>query len=399
MGKKQADGEGCLLRKKRKGKAYGSYLIKYREGGRRLYHNLQTENFAEAKHLWHQWVLNRQKAKTKVAVDEVEAATWLKDYLQHRKVAAEEKKAIKVSTYKKYDDVIGNFTRFLEAQYPGVRMKDLATKLFDEYMTWRSKETRFNNKSTVPITKRGINKEVDFLATIFKRAVKLEIILKNPVTEAIRYRDDIEEQSPSLWTPEQVALILKTMTGKGRECVTFIALTGCRRAEMEHVRWHDVDFDENVVIINGDKQTEWTPKTRAGCRRIPMSKGLRTMLEGMKKANPKVKGDDPVFTLPDGRPMYAWVDYPLRHFQQAIHRLRKKDKTIPMGSLRTLRHWFISYAINRDDNPLSLLEVQRIVGHGDLSMIKKVYYHPDTSKVQKKMESFGSDLTEAIDPS
>jgi len=37
------------------------------------------------------------------------------------------------------------------------------------------------------------------------------------------------------------------------------------------------------------------------------------------------------------------------------------------------------------------------VGHGDLSMIEKVYYHPDTAKVQKKMESFGADLMAADD--
>ena len=43
-------------------------------------------------------------------------------------------------------------------------------------------------------------------------------------------------------------------------------------------------------------------------------------------------------------------------------------------------------------DPLTLLEVQRIVGHGDLSMIERVYYHPDRSKVQRKMSPFGDDL-------
>jgi len=394
--RKHSSGEGCLLRRKRNGKAYGSYLVQYYENGKQVYHSLDTESYPEANHKWHQWVIDRQNTKPGTVKVDMEATAWLDGYLAFRKTAAEQKQAIKMSTYRKYEDVVGNFKRFLEAEHPGLLMKDVSTRLFDDYMIFRSKETRFNNRSTVPITKRGINREVGFLATMFKHAVKLEIIPKNPVTDATRFRDDAPTDL-TLWTAEQVAKILKAIPAKVRNSVVFIALTGCRRAEMEHVRWHDVNFEENVVVINGDKQTEWTPKTRAGYRRIPMSKALRTMLEDMKKALGKVQDDVAVFTLPDGRPMYVWVDYPLRAFQQAILRVRKTDSSIPMGSLRTLRHWFISHAINRSGAPLSLLEVQRIVGHGNLSMIEKVYYHPDTAKVQKKMESFGADLMAADD--
>jgi len=110
------------------------------------------------------------------------------------------------------------------------------------------------------------------------------------------------------------------------------------------------------------------------------------------KAATGATGDDVVFTTPDGRAMYEWSDFPLRRFQDAIRRLQKRGTDIAGGSLRTLRHWFISHAINRDDNPLTLLEVQRIVGHGDLSMIERVYYHPGRSKVQRKMSTFGDDL-------
>lgn len=169
-------------------------------------------------------------------------------------------------------------------------------------------------------------------------------------------------------------------------------MTGCRRAEMEHLRWQDVDFDRNVVVINGDKKAEWTPKTRNGYRDIPMSKAMRSMLCRVRKAATNATDDDVVFTTPDGRAMYEWSDFPLRRFQDAIRRLQKRGVDIARGSLRTLRHWFISHAINRDDDPLTLLEVQRIVGHGDLSMIERVYYHPDRSKVQRKMSTFGDDL-------
>ena len=59
-----------------------------------------------------------------------------------------------------------------------------------------------------------------------------------------------------------------------------------------------------------------------------------------------------------------------------------------MFTLRALRHFFISWAINRPVNPLNPLEVQRIVGHTNLEQILKTYYHADMDGVTgKKMRS------------
>jgi len=392
--RRSSHGEGCLLRKKKNGRPYGSYFIRYYEGKTRYAVSLHTADLAEAKHKWHQWVISRDNGSGSKGVNSnIEVVTWLQDFVRYRKEAAEVKKSIKPATYNKDEDTVNNLTRFLKAKYPGLRMKDLATPVFDDYMVWRSKETRFHNKSKAPITKRGINKELSLLATIFKRAVKLKIISANPVTDVERFGVDEDPNRDIVpWPVEQVRQIIQEVRPDARDAIAFVAMTGCRRGEMEHLRWRDVDFDRNIVVINGDQKTEWTPKTRSGCRDIPMSKAMRSMLLRVRKAATQAKADDVVFTTPDGRAMYEWSDFPLRRFQNAIRRLQKQGVDIAWGSLRTLRHWFISHAINRDDDPLTLLEVQRIVGHGDLSMIERVYYHPDRSKVQRKMSSFGEDL-------
>ena len=58
------------------------------------------------------------------------------------------------------------------------------------------------------------------------------------------------------------------------------------------------------------------------------------------------------------------------------------------GTLRMLRHWFISYGLNRKENPINPAEMIRLVGHTDMSMICRIYYHADLQKVHDKMESF-----------
>ena len=391
--KKASHGEGHLFRKKKNGKPYGNYFIRYYEDGRRCCKNLHTTDYAEAKRQWHEWVLTREKQRGRPFSDKVEVLTWLKAYMGERHRSAFDKGSIKPSTYEKYAQIAGNFTRFLKSQYPGLQMCDLTKDVFDDYMTWRSNETRRRNKSKIPITRIGVNGELDFLATIFRKAVKQKVIEDNPVTDVERFGVDQDPtEDPSPWSLEDVKMIIQEVTDDARDAVAFVALTGCRRGEMAHLRWRDIRFEDDEVRINGNETTQWTPKTKHGYRWVPMAKELRRILVRRKKASPGVSDDDAVFTRPGGHPLHTWPDFALRRFQEAIARLQKGGKDVKRGSLRTLRHWFISHAINCDIDPLSPLEVQRIVGHGNLEMIEKVYYHPDRPKVKRKLRSFGEGL-------
>ena len=48
----------------------------------------------------------------------------------------------------------------------------------------------------------------------------------------------------------------------------------------------------------------------------------------------------------------------------------------------------VRYGLNRKENPINPAEMIRLVGHTDMSMICRVYYHADLQKVSDKMESF-----------
>ena len=79
-------------------------------------------------------------------------------------------------------------------------------------------------------------------------------------------------------------------------------------------------------------------------------------------------------------------DTKLCRLRQALSSAFSTPKTAPPGMLPACPG---KLSVRR---PSMTPEMQRIVGHGDLSMAEKVYYHPDTSKVLRKMASFGDDL-------
>jgi integrase len=63
----------------------------------------------------------------------------------------------------------------------------------------------------------------------------------------------------------------------------------------------------------------------------------------------------------------------------ALNRKRRQAglREIPSFNIRLLRHWFISWALNRPDNPLTETQLIKIVGHADFEMIGNTYYHLD----------------------
>ena len=163
-------------------------------------------------------------------------------------------------------------------------------------------------------------------------------------------------------------------------------MTGARRAEMEHLRWDNVDFERGLVHIEPDPATGWSPKNETSVRAVPMCPELRAILADLQRTR---RPDVPhVFCLPNGEPILRWPDYPLRRLQSAIRWLRRKKINVRSGTLRMLRHWFISSNLNRRENPLNPVEMTKLVGHTHMEMICRAYYHADQAKIREKMETF-----------
>lgn len=393
MRKRNRKGQGTLYRRSRNGREYGSWLAKFTVDGNAVQINTHTTDYDEAERVFTQ---HRKRLKAgQMAPDRLGlTVSAYADHFIEDRLSLVARGRIKRSTYVKYKQAIDTFVSFIRSVKPTMKMDEVTTSTIEAYMTHRAKQTRCG-KGNVAITKVGVNKSVSFIRTFFRRACRKGVILANPINENltwfnVRRTRTREHLADEIFTDEEVSLILEELR---RGCprafpfVAAIAMTGARRAEVAHLRRENVDFHRSLLHIEPDPETGWSPKNEASIRAVPMWPELRDIMQDLINRNDHSEHGY-VFSLPDGRPLWTWQDFPLRRMQSAIRRLNKNGHEVRHGHLRMLRHWFISHSLNRRDDPINPAEMMQIVGHTDLTMICKVYYHADLARISEKMDSF-----------
>ncbi len=186
--------------------------------------------------------------------------------------------------------------------------------------------------------------------------------------------------------------------------------TGCRVGETTGLRWEDIDFNENVVLVNHalsyrlglDGKARFSchnSKTEAGERKIPLSDSLKDILIEERKRQMK---SGFCTTVIDGYSNFILMNRyhkPLNEecFNRALHRfidrcnedeIKKAKKEhreaviIPQFSSHSLRHTYCTRLCEIEDN---IGIIMAIMGHVDSSTTLEIY-----NEVQelKKKRSF-----------
>jgi len=177
------------------------------------------------------------------------------------------------------------------------------------------------------------------------------------------------------WTRPETEAILAAAPPELRLPLTLLAELGLRFGELAWLRWDDVDFDANAVLIR--PKPGWTPKT--GDRRaVPMKPALRAMLDGAARPSEWVAPMPPTRRRPgwDRR----WSEKRLLDGLKAV----LKKLGLP-GKLHTFRHAFISHALL---SGTPTVVVRRWVGHVDPKVIE-LYTHVHDAASQDAMRKLG----------
>lgn len=161
-------------------------------------------------------------------------------------------------------------------------------------------------------------------------------------------------------TNEEIDKLLEACPSEGWELVVLLgADAGLRRGEIAHLRWSDVDFNNNQIYVAPDKTVNH--------RYVPMTETLRKALEKAKK------GQQTEFVINVGQGKGAHrhsKDYLTAYYKQ----ISKKAK-VP-SFLHKLRHTFASQLVQ---NGVDLYSVSKLLGHSSIKMTE-IYAHlvPDT---------------------
>ena len=153
--------------------------------------------------------------------------------------------------------------------------------------------------------------------------------------------------------------------------VRFLYFTGIRRRQLTSLKWKDIDFNENIIVLRAEgckTKRDWTIPIPATC--LSDLRRLQTRTEAVYGRS--VKPEDQVFRVQLFYNRYKGCELSSDQIGGFFGRL-SKDLTGPVSSHR-LRHTMATELAKGPNRNLKLL--QQILGHTNLSTTLE-YVHPD----------------------
>ena len=256
---------------------------------------------------------------------------------------------------------------------------------------------------------------------VFDMAVGDEYIRYNPASNAmkeLRRSEAGEVHAARALTVKEQEAFEYTLSHDPRykrwhPIFTTILLTGLRVGEVAGLRWCDIDFEKNLISINhtlvyfsrgksegGSTYAINTPKTKAGCRTVPMMPEVREALMEEReyqeleeiRCNVTIDGyTDFVFLNRFGgvfnqSALNRALDRIERDHNMDVIKKDKKDAVLlPPLTNHWLRHTFSTRMVESGMHPKAL---QEILGHKDITTTMNIYTDASTDFTSREIEKY-----------
>ena len=227
---------------------------------------------------------------------------------------------------------------------------------------------------------KGVNLVRTALSGAMKHALRMELIIRNPVAAAKAPPDpNREAEAPPVDTVLRMLDLAAEQDDWLHAALHLLAYTGVRRGELLALLWSDVDFEKAEIKIvsslgrrsNGLQLTK--PKTARGNRTINLDAGSVEVLRQHKERQEHHKGllagayEDQGIVFADA--LGRWVNP--RRPTRLVRRLGKQV-VHPEVSPHKLRHFHASVSLNKRIHPAVVSER---LGHANTAITMKVYAH------------------------
>ena len=188
------------------------------------------------------------------------------------------------------------FTKKLAEAFPGLCLSDLTTAALDKWL---------GDLKLGATTKNDMRR---VLGTCGNWAERHGHLLKgsSPFPGMVRYKED--KAPVSIFTPEQIASLLKKADATLRPFLALGAFAGLRTAELQRMDWGDIDLDRGFITVAASKA-----KTRQR-RLVPISDNLKLWLTScVRPFGPVCKHQRPQLAAAALCEGIAWPKNGLRH--------------------------------------------------------------------------------------
>ena len=172
--------------------------------------------------------------------------------------------------------------------------------------------------------------------------------------EPVKHRAKVGE---ALTLSEQREFLRKVENHYMRNLFEFYLYTGVRRCEALALRWSDVDFNSETILIRGTK-------TLSSFRRLDMLPHVRELLQRQKRQCP-----DSLLVFPYKK---CYVSEVFKRF-------------CPAHKLHDLRHTFVTRCA---ECGINVNVCQSLAGHSDIKVTLQTYTHTTNSFRRSEYQKF-----------
>jgi integrase len=226
-------------------------------------------------------------------------------------------------------------------------------------------------KPTLSVSNRTIHKYLVVMHGIFKRAMRVWGLPRNPMTAVdrprIRVSDDLHAFSPE----EVWALVRAASSEEDGALFLTAAFTGLRMGELLALRWGEIDFDGHSIRVRRSYNAHGglsSPKS-GKVRSVPMVPDVATVLAKLGDRDLLTGDEDLVFPGEFGEYMDGSalrVRYKAALARAGLRELRFHD----------LRHTFGTLAVRRAEVPA----VQAWMGHSAIQTTMRYVHYRDRGR-------------------
>lgn len=248
---------------------------------------------------------------------------------------------------------------------------------------------------------------VQYVKTIFKFAMSLEMIDRNPFENVIYPKSTVEvkEKEVKFYTTDQIKLIMDTLENDVKQSANLnigkqyralltlalyrtLAFSGMRVSEACALTWSDIDFLNNTITINKTLskakkgRVVSSPKTKSSNRTLAMDpKTMRILRQWQFKQKELLFANgltniDNIFTQWHGKTLNANT---VLDFSERV----AKKCGLPFIGTHGYRH---SHASMLFESNVSMKEAQVRLGHSNIEMTMNIYTHVTNEAQTKTVE-------------
>lgn len=287
------------------------------------------------------------------------------EWEKRRSIINERKETTEVK-YHYLMELVGKFLDEMKGNRQGIMITDITPIVCEDLLAWL-KQRQHENATIVDLFN-------SLLKPFFETQINYEIIDKNPAKLVKLPKMDNQHKRPAATIEECKALAKAAMSYYyGRISIAILAETGLRRCELLGLKWDAVDLKNkclhivrSLVVCDGKPLLQDGTKTKAGIRIVPISPELAAELKMYRDTVQRGKKDFVISQKNANKSVHPDV------FRKAFNTWKKKAGVRKEITPHSLRHTFITLAVQKNINPLIIMNC---VGHKDQRMLNRYTDH------------------------